>query len=77
MPYILHCHGKFWEMLPEYREYSIPYEEIVPVLIKGGYNGYIDSEYEGALWTADAGEVESIEQVRRQQVMLKRLLGEA
>ncbi len=77
MPYILHCHGKFWEMLPEYREYSIPYEEIIPVLIQGGYNGYIDSEYEGALWTADAGKVESLEQVRRHQVMLKRLLGES
>ncbi len=76
IPYLYHIHGKFYEMLPEYTEYSIPYEEIVPILIEGGYNGYIDSEYEGNRWIQDAFEVDSTEQVRRQQVMLKRLLGE-
>jgi hypothetical protein len=76
IPYLYHIHGKFYEMLPDYTEYSIPYEEIVPVLIEGGYNGYIDSEYEGNRWIQDAFEVDSIEQVRRHQVMLKRLLGE-
>lgn len=77
IPYLYHIHGKFYEMLPDYTEYSIPYEEIVPILIEGGYNGYIDSEYEGNRWIQDAFEVDSTEQVRRQQVMLKRLLGEA
>ena len=76
MPYILHCHGKFWEMLPDFTEYSIPYEEVVPVMIEGGYNGYINSEYEGNDWISDKYEVDSAEQVRRHQVMLKRLLGE-
>jgi hypothetical protein len=76
IPYLYHIHGKFYEMLPDYTEYSIPYEEIVPVLIEGGYNGYIDSEYEGNRWIQDVFEVDSIEQVRRHQVMLKRLLGE-
>ncbi len=76
IPYLYHIHGKFYEMLPNYTEYSIPYEEIVPILIEGGYNGYIDSEYEGNRWIQDAFEVDSTEQVRRQQVMLKRLLGE-
>ncbi len=77
IPYTSHIHGKFYEMLPDYTEYSIPYEEIVPILIEGGYNGYIDSEYEGNRWIQDAFEVDSGEQVRRHQVMLKRLLGEA
>ena len=27
-------------------EYSIPYEEIVPLLIDGGFDGYMSSEYE-------------------------------
>jgi sugar phosphate isomerase/epimerase len=76
MPYIVHCHGKFWEMLPDYTEYSIPFAEVIPVLVEGGYNGYIDSEYEGFDWIADAYEVDGVEQVRRQQVMLKRLLGD-
>jgi len=76
LPYTHHVHGKFYEMLPDYTEYSIPYEEIVPILVKGGYKGYIDSEYEGNRWIQDAFEVDSTEQVRRQQVMLKHLLGE-
>ncbi|HNB53341.1 MAG TPA: TIM barrel protein [Anaerolineales bacterium] len=77
MPYILHIHGKFWEMLPDYTEYSIPYEEVIPVLLEGGYQGYLSSEYEGNRWLHDALPVDSKEQVRRHQVMLKQLLGES
>jgi hypothetical protein len=77
MPYIFHIHAKFYEMLPEYREYSIPYEDIIPVLIEGGYLGYLSSEYEGNRHIQDAFEVDSTEQVRRQHVMFKHLLGEA
>ncbi len=77
IPYTSHIHGKCYEvLLPEYREYSIPYEEIVPLLIEGGYEGYIDTEYEGNRWIQDAFVVDSTEQVRRHQVMLKQLLGE-
>ena len=32
LPYTSHIHGKFYEMLPDCTEYSIPYEEIIPVL---------------------------------------------
>ncbi|HSB65744.1 MAG TPA: TIM barrel protein [Anaerolineales bacterium] len=77
MPYIFHIHAKFYEMLPEYKEYSIPYEEIVPVLIEGGYSGYLSSEYEGNRHIQDVFEVDSTEQVRRQQVMFRHLLGES
>lgn len=77
MQHIHHIHAKFFEMLPEYKEYSIPYEDIVPILIEGGYSGYLNSEYEGARWIEDAFEVDSLEQVRCHQVMLKHLLGEA
>ena len=76
LPYTAHIHGKFYEMLPDCTEYSIPYEEIIPVLIEGGYSGYISSEYEGQRWIQDVFEDESVEQVRRHHVMLKRLLGE-
>lgn len=77
MPRIFHIHAKFYEMLADYTEYSIPYDEIIPVLIEGGYNGYLSSEYEGNRHIQDAFEVDSVEQVRRQQEMFKRLLGEA
>ena len=75
MPIIFHIHGKFYEMLDDYTEYSIPYDEVVAVLDEGGYQGYISSEYEGNRHIQDAFEVDSVEQVRRQQVMLNRLLG--
>ena len=77
MPYIFHIHGKFWEMLPDNTEFSIPYEEIIPVLVEGGYTGYISSEYEGNRWLHDALPVDSTAQVRRHQMMLKNLLNEA
>jgi sugar phosphate isomerase/epimerase len=76
MPLIFHIHAKFYEMLEDYTEYSIPYDEIVAVLVEGGYSGYISSEYEGNRHIQDAFEVDSVEQVRRQQVMLSQLLGE-
>jgi sugar phosphate isomerase/epimerase len=77
-PFTSHVHGKCYDMLvPEYTEYSIPYESIIPILIESGYNGYIDTEYEGNRWIQDVFEVDSVEQVRRHQVMLKRLLGES
>lgn len=76
MPYIHHIHGKFWEMLPDGSEYSVPYAEIIPVLMEGGYSGYISSEYEGNRWIHDALPVDSVDQVRRHQDMLKHLLKE-
>jgi sugar phosphate isomerase/epimerase len=76
MPMIHNVHGKFYEMTADYVEPSIPYDEIVSVLDQGGYTGYICSEYEGNRWIEDAEEPDSIEQVRRQQVMLARLIGE-
>jgi sugar phosphate isomerase/epimerase len=75
MPRIHNIHGKFYEMTEALEEYSIPYGEIVAVLKQGGYDGYICSEYEGNRWIEDAHEVQSVEQVRRQQEMLKKLIG--
>jgi sugar phosphate isomerase/epimerase len=77
MPRIHNIHGKFYEITEDYVEPSIPYDQIIAVLKQGGYDGYICSEYEGNRWIEDAVEPDSVEQVRRQQVMLARLLGEA
>jgi hypothetical protein len=73
MPYIRHCHGKFWEMTQDYEERSIPYEQIIPVMIEGGFDGYIASEYEGQRYVQDVCGADDLEQVRRQHVMFKRL----
>ncbi len=63
-------------MLDDGTEYSIPYDKIIPVLIEGNFDGYLSSEYEGNRHIQDAHPVDSIEQVRRQQAMFARLLGE-
>lgn len=76
MPHVFHVHAKFYEMVDDTTEYSIPYNQIIPVLIEGGYTGYLSSEYEGNRHIQDAFEVDSLEQVRRQQAMFKSLLGE-
>lgn len=76
MPYLFHIQAKFYEMVDDTHEYSIPYDEIIPVLIDNGYNGYLSSEYEGNRHIQDVEPVDSVEQVRRQHAMFVRLLGE-
>ncbi len=74
MPLIFHVHATLNEMLPDYTEFSVPYDQIIPVFQQGGYNGYLSSEYEGGKHIDDTEEVDGVEQVRRHQVMLKHLL---
>jgi sugar phosphate isomerase/epimerase len=74
MPYIFHIHAKFYEMLDDGTEYSIPYDKIIPALKAGNYQGYLSSEYEGNRHIQDAFPVDSVEQVRRQHTMFERLL---
>lgn len=74
---VRHIHGKFYQMNEDGREMSIPYEAIVPTLAAAGYEGYISSEYEGNRHLQDAFPVDSVEQLRRHQQMLTRLIGDA
>jgi hypothetical protein len=76
MDRIFHIHAKFYEMIDDETEYSIPYDEVIPVLEEGGYQGYLSSEYEGNRHIQDVFEVDSVEQVRRQQEMFMKLLHE-
>ncbi|QKS45248.1 hypothetical protein HUB94_13095 [Paenibacillus cellulosilyticus] len=75
MPYTRHIHGKFYEMLEDGEEYSIPYQEILDLFVKHGYNGFISSEYEGNRFIHDYAEVKSVEQVGFHQQMLTKYLG--
>ena len=77
-PYIRHCHAKFWNMTEDCHESSIPYNEVMPVLIEAGFNASLASEYEGQRDKQDISTdpYDELEQIRRHHVMLRRLLGE-
>ena len=74
IPNIVNVHAKFYEVSEDGVEQSIPYREILDVLIAGGYSGSLDSEYEGQRLTQDAYETDSCEQVRRHHMLMRRCL---
>lgn len=85
LPYIVNIHGKFYNMseIPgkpgQYQDISIDYEGPIKFLKEIGYEGYINSEYEGQRRFQDRGVedlISEIDQVRKHQEMLKRLIGE-
>lgn len=73
--YIYHIHAKFYDMLDDCTDDCLDYDNVVAVLKDIGYTGYLSSEYEGNRTIQDAFPVDSVEQVRRQHEMFKRLLG--
>lgn len=83
IPYIISIHGKFYDMteIPgqpgQYEDKSTDYENAIRYLVQGGYNGYINSEFEGQRDQQDRGEeylVDEVEQVRRHHEMMDRLI---
>ena len=85
MPYIYCIHGKFYEMteIPgkpgQYEEKSMQYAKVINILNDCGYNGYIDSEYEGQRSQQDMGYEglpDEVEQVRRHHEMMARLIAD-
>jgi sugar phosphate isomerase/epimerase len=75
MPYIVHIHGKFYDITTDLQETSIPYMDVINVLKDAGYQGYICSEYEGNRHIQDYMKVDSIEQVKRHQLLLESVIG--
>jgi sugar phosphate isomerase/epimerase len=73
LPYVHCCHAKFMEMDDNCEETTVPYPEIVKMLVDHKWNGYLLSEYEGE----DRGRGGAFQAVRKHHVMLRRLLGEA
>ena len=74
--YILHCHGKFYDVDENDVETCIEYEEPIRILKEIGYDGFISSEFEGqSLYGVDEF-CDELEQVRRHQEMMKRVIGE-
>ncbi|EAC5805532.1 xylose isomerase [Listeria monocytogenes] len=85
LPIISHFHGKFYNMteIPnkpgQYQDLAIDYEGPIAVLKENGWEGYINTEYEGQRNFQDRGIEDlasEIDQVRKHQEMLKRLIGE-
>ncbi|PVX28879.1 sugar phosphate isomerase/epimerase family protein [Sphingomonas pokkalii] len=76
-PYFRHIQAKFYEMNEDCTDPAIAYDEVIPELVKCGWEGTLSSEYEGNRWIQDAMEVDSREQVRRQHVMFDRLIAQA
>jgi hypothetical protein len=80
---VVGVHGKFNNMSPipgklgQFQDIAIDYEAAVEALKAGGFDGYINSEYEGQRYFQDRGReqmMDEVEQVRRHQEMLKRLI---
>jgi hypothetical protein len=76
-PWFRHIQAKFYEMCEDCTDPSIAYGEVIPELVKVGWEGTLSSEYEGNRWIQDVEPVDSREQVRRQHVLFERLLAEA
>lgn len=82
--HIVSVHAKCYNMSPipgrlgEFQDISIDYPSAIRALREGGFQGYVDSEYEGQRYFQDRTRAElmdEVDQVRRHQEMLRRLIG--
>ena len=75
MPRVVHVHAKFYELEADGTDPSIPHKELFDVLVEGGYEGYVSSEWEAHAW-ADMEDQDGFEMVRRHQELYRKLLAE-
>jgi sugar phosphate isomerase/epimerase len=71
LPDVVHVHGKFFDIDEAGREPVVPIEELVDVLVQGGYDGYVSSEYEGWHWNTRS---DAFELVAREQALMRSVL---
>ncbi|WP_286276219.1 hypothetical protein [Naasia aerilata] len=50
LPWVVHTHGKFYEIDEQGEEPSVPIREILDAYIRNGYSSTISSEWEGFHW---------------------------
>jgi hypothetical protein len=55
MPQVIHIHGKFYGFDAAGSESCIPYEDLLPVFVEGGFDGYMSSEWEGHMYSSEDG----------------------
>jgi len=71
--YIVHVHGKFFEIDENGDEPAVPYPELIQVLVDVGYDGFISSEWEGWHWIEGRSGFDVIEQ---HHALLRRLIAD-
>ena len=72
LPYTYCCHAKFNYMDENFEEVTIPYKEVIQIMVDNDWNGYLVSEYEG--YKKDEPDF-LFDQLRRQHIMMKRIIG--
>ncbi len=76
MPQIFHVHAKFYDIDENGDEPAMDIPRIVRQFVKGGYRGYLSSEWEGHAFS-DLGEADPIDLVRKQHVLMRRAIEDA
>nr|7DNM_A Chain A, AP_endonuc_2 domain-containing protein [Arthrobacter globiformis NBRC 12137]7DNM_P Chain P, AP_endonuc_2 domain-containing protein [Arthrobacter globiformis NBRC 12137]7DNN_A Chain A, AP_endonuc_2 domain-containing protein [Arthrobacter globiformis NBRC 12137]7DNN_P Chain P, AP_endonuc_2 domain-containing protein [Arthrobacter globiformis NBRC 12137] len=76
MPQIFHVHAKFYDIDENGNEPAMDIPRIVRQFVKGGYRGYLSSEWEGHAF-ADLGESDPIDLVKKQHSLMRRAIEEA
>lgn len=72
LPYTYCCHAKFNYVNDDFEETTIPYREVLKILVDSGYQGYLISEYEGPR----KDEMDFVcDQLRRHHILMKRIMG--
>ena len=54
----------------EGNETTVPYEELLPVFVEGGYSGFMSSEWEGHMYSRGSG----IEAVQKHHALCRKIL---
>jgi sugar phosphate isomerase/epimerase len=70
MPQVIHVHAKFYEFDAAGSELTIPYDQLLPVFVEGGYRGFMSSEWEGHMYSKGSG----FEAVQKHHAMCRRIL---
>lgn len=72
LPYTYSCHAKFHNVSDNLEDTTVPYRELLDIMIRHNWDGYLFSEYEGP----NPNDREVISgQIRRQHIFLKKILG--
>ena len=70
---IFHTHAKCFHIDEDYNETAVPMQEVIDAYKKGGYDGFLSTEWEGHSDYDDTSDI-CIEQVRRHQECMRRCI---
>jgi hypothetical protein len=72
LPYSRTCHAKFNYVDENFQERTIPYNQVLQIIVDQGWSGNLVSEYEGPK-RDDPGYLG--DQLRRHHILMQRILG--